>query len=148
VEATFRAFRVLNEEIKSQNLQVDSDSFQVRAVEKWLDLHKVNLDHQPPLARTLRPLNAGDVVWENKEGAPDKELLPLLNSYCYRCHSSVVFNVFEKQAVAERKVNILFRTQLDLSSPGNVKVIMPQDRVLTDDVKKRLGQLVEKLPDL
>ena len=68
---------------------------------------------------------------------PDENLLPLMNQYCFRCHSSVRFHVFQKQAVIQRKPGILARVR-----SGN----MPQDRKLSDDTKNLLLQLIQKLP--
>src|ERR1700674_2460820 len=89
--------------------------------------------HVPPLGRGFAEA-AGDPIWT--AGADlDEKLLPLMNQYCFRCHSSVRFHVFQKQAVIQRKPGILARVK-----SGN----MPQDRKLTDDTKNTILELIQK----
>jgi hypothetical protein len=130
-EAAFDVFRRLNREIKTQNERVEptpsptpqNPSFQLRAVTKWLDLHGTNSHHQDVFARAL-PSIAGD-PWRATE-MPDKELLPLMNQYCFRCHSSLRFNIFDRPVVVKKKTNILdFMTRVVTD-----KKSMPQDRNL------------------
>lgn len=141
-QAAFDILRRLNEEIQKQNESVepnpDQPSFQLRAVRKWNELHQSSTSHQNPFARTL-PSTAGE-PWKADQ-MPDKELLPLLNRYCFRCHSSLRFNVFDRPEVGSRKAKILSY----LEKPINDKFHMPQDRVLPtvvkDTLKKRVGEL-------
>ena len=135
----YDTIRKLNTEIESQNSAVITGSnpnFALLAVRKWLDLHKEGQPnrHAPPFERGL--VNAaGDPVWT--AGAdPDQQLLPLMNQYCFRCHSSVRFHVFQKKAVVQRKSSIVSRV-----TSGN----MPQDRKLDANTKNLLLQLINKL---
>ena len=138
----YDTIRKLNTEIEKQNSAVIGPSdpkFALLAVRKWLELHK---EGQPNANRHVPPLNrgfaeaAGDPIWT--AGAdPDERLLPMLNQYCFRCHSSVRYHVFQKKAVSQRKTSIIARVR-----SGN----MPQDRKLTDDTKNIFLQLMEKLP--
>jgi hypothetical protein len=136
----YDTIRKLNTEIEKQNSAVitgNAPKFALLAVRKWLDLHKENQAnrHVPPLERGLVEAE-GDPVWT--AGAdPDQELLPLMNRYCFRCHSSVRFHVFQKKAVIDRKKNIIDRV-----TSGN----MPQDRRLDPGVKDNLLKFVNKLP--
>jgi hypothetical protein len=140
--ASYAAFRQLNGEIAKQNEAVIAQSggkpFALLAARKWLELHK---EGQPGADQHVSPLlrgfaeKAGDAVWT--EGAvPDQELLPLLNQYCFRCHSSVRYHVFQKQAVIDKKASILARIK-----SGN----MPQDRVLDPATKDKLIALLNQL---
>jgi hypothetical protein len=79
--------------------------------------------------------NAGDAVWE-QGGSPDQDLLPLLNQYCFRCHSSIRYHVFQKQAVLTRKQDIIDRV-----TDGS----MPQDREIDEATKGKILQLLEQL---
>ena len=138
----YDTLRKLNTEIEQQNSAVigaTDPKFALLAVRKWLELHK---EGQPTANRHVPPLNrgfaeaAGDPIWT--AGAdPDERLLPLLNQYCFRCHSSVRYHVFQKKAVNQRKTSIIARVR-----SGN----MPQDRKLSDDTKNIFLQLMEKLP--
>jgi hypothetical protein len=132
--------RVLNAEIEKQNAAVikqsGGDQFALLAVRKWLELHPATApsSHAPPLRRGFIA-KAGDRQWT--EGVPtDEQLLPLLNQYCFRCHSSVHFHVFQKQAVFDRKPEITGYVEGGL---------MPQDRVLPQATKEKLLRLVNDL---
>lgn len=140
----YDTIRNLNTEIKKQNSDVlvaGGPKFALLAVEKWLELHEKDQPnanrHVPPLARGFAEAG-GDPIWTAGTN-PDDQLLPKLNQYCFRCHSSVRFHVFQKKEVIRRKPGvggILARVR-----SGN----MPQDRRLTDDTKNLLLQLIEKL---
>jgi hypothetical protein len=135
---SYDTYRQLNGEIEKQNDAVVKQSggpqFALLAVRKWLELHKVGSpsanQHVPPLLRGF-----GTNPW--KDGAtPDTELLPLLNQYCFRCHSSVRYHVFERAAVLTRKSSITARVK-----SGN----MPQDRVLDPATKDKILKLMNDL---
>jgi len=125
-EAAFDVIRVLNREIQDQNKSVlPTQSFQLRAVSKWLELHDTDSKHQAVFARALPPLVSGDDIWK-ESNQTDKTLLPLLNRYCYRCHSSLKFNIFDKPAVVIRAGTILKYMNRAIDDP----LKMPQDRNL------------------
>lgn len=138
-ETAFTVLRRLNNEIKAQNESVEptpaDPSFQLRAVRKWIELHQANSHHQDYFARALS--SAAGEPWQ-VERMPDKELLPLMNQYCFRCHSSLKFNIFDRLAVKSRKGRILNF----LDRPVTQKFHMPQDRVLDDPTKERIKNLV------
>lgn len=142
--SSYATYRTLNSEIETQNTAVGSATgFAVLATRKWLDLHKVSspteTTHVPPLGRGFVAA-VGDPVWT--DGAtPDKELLPLLNRYCFRCHSSVRFHVFQKKVVIQKKANILRRLQ----SPPPGFFRMPQDRILDAPTLAKLIDLINQL---
>lgn len=135
----YDTIRKLNTEIEKQNgavIGANDPKFALLAVRKWLELHKEAQAnrHFPPLERGFAE-TGGDPVWT--AGAdPDQQLLPLMNQYCFRCHSSVRFHVFQKKAVIDRKSRIIARV-----TSGN----MPQDRKLPDATKDLLLQLINKL---
>jgi hypothetical protein len=136
------SFRQLNTEILTQNVAVvaGGPQFALLAARKWLDLHTLGgadaARHVPPLRRGFVQ-NSGDAVWT--EGAtPDVQLLPQLNQYCFRCHSSIAYHVFQKQAVISKKFSISGRVE-----SGS----MPQDRVLDAATKQSLLTNVDKLPE-
>ncbi|HEX7809640.1 MAG TPA: hypothetical protein VF608_12965 [Thermoanaerobaculia bacterium] len=139
--SSYNYFRVFNTEIETQNAAVidGGAQFALLAARKWLELHKPRTAdearHVPPLRRGFVQ-NAGDATWT--DGAtPDTQLLPELNRYCFRCHSSVNYHVFQKTSVIGRKSSIISR--IDSGS-------MPQDRELDDATKRRITDLVKALP--
>jgi hypothetical protein len=137
VPQAYATFRKLNGEIERQNAAVvgTGSPFALLAARKWLELHR---EGSPTADQHVPPLNRGfgaDPVW--KAGtSPDQDLVPMLNQYCFRCHSSVIYHVFERKAVVDRKSRIVGRVK-----SGN----MPQDRKLDDATKNRFLQLMDQL---
>ena len=69
-----------------------------------------------------------------------------MNQYCFRCHSSVRFHVFQKKEVVKRKndTNGCWTNGIiDRVTRGN----LPQDRKLDEGTKKTLFELLQKLPN-
>lgn len=97
----FDVVRSLNEEIIKQNENTDATlkSNQLLGAQKWWELHSSSTAHAEPLARALQ---TGQSKW-NATDPNDAKLLGLLNKYCYRCHSSVAYNVFDREQVLQRK---------------------------------------------
>jgi hypothetical protein len=145
--AAFDVLRRLNTEIRSQNEMVELDpskpTFQLRAITKWLQLHPAGDNaHKDVFARALPPLAGAVPAWDAAT-EPDRQLLPLMNRFCYRCHSSIIYGVFDRNEVACRKGPI--KRFLDL--PHDKPKAMPQDRILDPAVKTTLQDLVAGLPD-
>jgi hypothetical protein len=113
----------------------------LKAVTKWLELHETDSRHKDVFARALP---SGD-PWR-ADRSPDKDLLPLMNRYCFRCHSSLRFSIFDRPAVARRKGTILDFMTRAITDPKK----MPQDRNLdcsdTFEDKEQILKLVRELP--
>lgn len=139
--SAYATFRAVNTEVEQQNAAVidGGAQFALLAARKWLDLHKIGggdeTRHVPPLKRGFVQ-NNGDAIWTDGS-TPDTQLLPELNRYCFRCHSSLNYHVFQKTAVLGRKDSIIGRLE-----SGS----MPQDRVLTDGVRDTIISHVSQLP--
>ncbi len=125
-EKSKKAFDViyqLNDEIRIQNARLGTaGNFQLNAVTRWLDLHKPDKfgrNHVPPYERGF-----GNQLWDPSKDDHRKTLY-YLNRYCYRCHSSVRYNVFDREAVLGRVASIRTRL-LNIDDPGSW---MPQDRI-------------------
>jgi hypothetical protein len=142
-----RAFNViyqLNQEIRAQNHSVsaaDPGSFQLRAVDTWLAVHKNNNRFIDMFDRNVAP--QGGQQW-SKENQVDRQLLPLLSRYCFRCHSSVEYHVFDKDAVLDRTGRMVSRLKL----PFNTSRAMPADRNmrLSPAASRDLDCLLRLLP--
>jgi len=118
----FDAIRRINDEIKTQNEQAGGTTFQLDSARKWGELHAVNTAHVPPYQRGF-----GTAVWNETDQLHRKSLY-FANRYCYRCHSSIRFNVFDMQSVKDRIEDIKVRTLIvDPISAGRW---MPQDRII------------------
>jgi hypothetical protein len=145
-EGAFAVIRQLNHEIEQQNKTVlPPNSFQWRAVSKWLELHETDSRPRDVFARALPPAGSGD-PWK-ADNPTDKKLLPLLSRYCFRCHSSLKFNIFDKPVVVLERSKILDYMQRAIDDSRK----MPQDRNLdcSDDGftdKRTILKLVESFP--
>jgi hypothetical protein len=138
---TFRVFRQLNEEIHDQNKAVDPErkKYQSLAGKAWLDGH---CNSAGQLTLFQRGITAtGSAKW-CREDPVDRKLLPLLNRYCYRCHSSVKYHIYDKSAVLDRSESMIAKINL---APCNPEKSMPQDRQLPPAVRVKLSKLLAKV---
>ncbi|MGO8088425.1 hypothetical protein AB9E29_14970 [Rhizobium leguminosarum] len=96
----FERVRTLNAEVLQQNQNADAGltipSLQQQGAVKWNELHAQSSAHVPPIGRAL-----GSFKW-TAGIQQDEQLLSLLNKYCYRCHSSIEYNIFDKEQVRLR----------------------------------------------
>jgi len=116
----FEAVRTLNQEVLAQNRLAGTGSLQARAAEKWVNLHAADSGYIPPLRRGL----PGTPPWDDSREL-DRQLLPLLNRYCYRCHGSIGYNVFDRVQVRGRADLMADRIEVPSPIAG-----MPLDRDL------------------
>lgn len=156
-KAAFQIIRTLNDEIIAQNERSQSDpktpSFQLRAARKWRSVHfdfftqTLLPAHAPPLQRALGegshvwtppedPLDPFDLFDPNNQ---DESTLTLLNKYCFRCHSSIRYNVFDKEAVISKKFTILFFLEFG---------VMPQGQDMTQHEPADLARLISLIKGL
>jgi hypothetical protein len=128
--------RQLNREIAVQttlSLRPDgSEDYKKKAVEKWNELH---VQSDAPADQGDRSLSVGQRVWSPTDAA-DMKILQELNRYCFRCHSSMYYHVFDKQAVfsKKRKIEAFLRRKL-----------MPQGRILDDPTNQALIDLIHNM---
>jgi hypothetical protein len=146
-ETAFDHVRTLNKEILAQNQGADdSDNFAVRAAANWVKRHENSSRYLPPIERPM----PGRVKTWSAANDNDRALLPLLNRYCFRCHSAVKYNVLDKDAVlrlakagGDRGINARLTI---LPSALNYRLrIMPQDQTLDKATIDRLTTLVDKM---
>lgn len=118
----FRLIRTINQEFRDQNaLLAAANNFQLGAVNKWLELHdakRFDTKYAPPYERGF-----GAIPWD-PASTDHRQLVYYLNRFCYRCHSSVRFSVFDRKAVTDKALEMIDRVQ-DISS---AEFWMPQDR--------------------
>ena len=123
---SFDVIRRFNEEALAQNSAVRPDSFEGQAARMWLKLHSESNEH---FALTSRGFSSnGGPVWQSSEA----DGLNRLNRYCFRCHGSVRFSIFDRPKVVE---NAGIMRQRINPSKQQAKVPgfkMPPDRVLDD----------------
>jgi mono/diheme cytochrome c family protein len=137
--AAFDVIRRFNEESLFQNAAVHADSFEAQAATVWLKLHADSDAHFAPVARSF-PASAGP-AWQ----ASEADGLDRLNRYCFRCHGSVRFSIFDRQAVVDRAG--VMRQRIN-PSPQQAQVPgfkMPPDRTLDDAEVQSLDDFLKKL---
>jgi hypothetical protein len=135
----FDAIRRFNEEALRQNALVQPASSEAQAARTWLALHAQSDDHRLPVARGFS-LNGGP-TWQ----AADAEGLGRLNRYCFRCHGTVRFSIFDKPAVVE-KAGIMRQRINPSKQQENVPGFkMPPDRTLDPGELQGLDDFLKKL---
>lgn len=133
----FDVIRRFNEEALLQNASVHVDSFEAQAARTWLRLHAQSDDHFPPVARSLN----NSQPWS----ASEADGLNRLNRYCFRCHGSVRFSIFDRQTVVNRAGIMRQRinpSQQQAKIPG---FKMPPDRTLDPAEVKALDDFLKSL---
>jgi hypothetical protein len=143
--------RKLNRRIVDETLAAEADpstpTFQTLAARKWIDLHKGSDQRKPYSVRSI-----GNAAW-NPANVDEMKLLRLLDNHCFRCHSSLKYNVFDKQAVEDRKPIILRFIRQEVTDeqenvlPGRR---MPQGRVLEEkdiaEIERLMGVVFPESP--
>jgi len=132
----FDVIRKFNEEAEVQASLAQPNSFHVAAGKNWVRLHLNSSDHIPPVKRGVN----GE--WRETE----QELIGLLNRYCFRCHGTIKFNVFERRQVLDRLGLIASRlkpTEQQLRT--NPAFLMPPDRKLPDAERDRMIELLRSM---
>jgi hypothetical protein len=125
-KVAFDVIRRFNFEADEQVANAQPDHDEARASHKWLELHKGSNDHFPPISRTIGP----EPRWSAQDPS-DVKMLDTLNQYCFRCHGSVKYSVFNKQALHERRPNAKQR----LNADAEIGLRMPTDRPLPDEIR-------------
>ncbi|NEJ20694.1 hypothetical protein GR247_11010 [Rhizobium leguminosarum] len=141
----FDVIRKLNSTIALESLAGEADpaapTFGTLAARKWLDLHQSSDTRKPYSVRSI-----GKDAW-NAANVDEMALLRLLNNHCFRCHSSLRYNVFDKEAVEQRKRQGVIEAFLNAQIPdGNGGFLpgnfMPQGRVLSVEEKNEIIRLL------
>lgn len=136
-KAAMNVMRKLNQGVHAQNASVDPGDFKTKSVDKWLTNHATS-DARVP--QELRFLDTGGGVWDAKN-ADEMALLSSLNHFCFRCHSSVRYHVFDKGGVADASIGFEGR----LTQPATSPRYMPQGRELDAAERNRIIELTSKV---
>jgi hypothetical protein len=125
----FDRIRTFNEEADSHARQAQPKHDESLAAAKWLDVHKTSYEPVLPVRRAI----GGAPQWSAND---EKEVavLETMNQYCYRCHGTVKFSVFNREAVWKDRANIMQRLKPDAAAGFK----MPLDRDLPDEKRDLL----------
>jgi hypothetical protein len=137
--AAFDVIRRLNEEALRQNNLVRSDSFEAEAARTWLHLHQNSEEHFPPVARGFS--TNGAPTWQ----ASEADGLNRLNRYCFRCHGSVYFSVYDRQRVLSLSGDMKARIKPNPNQLKRAGFKMPPDRNLDPGEVQALYEFLENL---
>ena len=107
-KVAFDVIRRFNAEADEQVRNAQTQLDEARASQKWLELNKKSIEHFPPLARAIGP----EPRWSGQD-TNEVKTLETLNQYCFRCHGTVKYSVFNKQALHDRRPNARKRLQPD-----------------------------------
>jgi hypothetical protein len=135
----FDAIRRFNEEALLQNSAVHSGSFEAEANRTWLKLHAQSDEHFSPIQRSFPP--GKGPAWQPDEA----EGLDRLNRYCFRCHGSVRFSIFDRQTVVDRAGIMRQRINPSKEQAKIPGFKMPPDRDLDSGEKQALDDFLKKL---
>ena len=137
----FDVIRKLNGEMRDQNQRVQPGSVQHRAASHWLDLHVASAAYVDSLAlRALPSTSNPAVIWNGADPA-EMSALKRFNHYCFRCHGSVEFDVFDKSMVLSLRSLLLARLQ-PRGALADPRATMPPDRDMTDPDRAALRAFI------
>jgi hypothetical protein len=129
--------RTFNEEAHKHAQQAQPKHDESLAAAKWLDIHKTNYVPVPPIRRTI-----GAAPQWSGEDANEVAVLETMSQYCYRCHGTVKFSIFNKKSLLENRDKLLQR----LDAGAEVGLKMPPDRDLPNDKRDLLLRFLKPCP--
>jgi len=139
----FDIIRQVNGEIHDQNVRVLPGSMQERAASHWLALHATSATHVDDLAARALPRSDGGPPWNGKD-ADEMAALKRFNHYCFRCHGSVEFDVFDRATVASLRSPLLSRLE-PRGALGDPRATMPPDRDMIESDRLALRAFITSL---
>jgi hypothetical protein len=137
--AAFDVIRRFNEEALRQNNLVHSDSVEAEAARTWLRLHQNSVAHFPPVASGFS--TNGAPTWQPS----DADGLNRLNRYCFRCHGSVYFSVYDREKVLNLAGDMMARIKPNPNQLKRVGFKMPPDRDLDPKEVQVIYDFLENL---
>jgi hypothetical protein len=135
----FEVFRQLNTEILAQNQAVSDQSLIAAGAANWVRLHAASNDYIPPQERAWLDLGRQPAA----PHAAFERALPLLNRFCYRCHGSIDYSIYDQAGLLAMPDRLVER----LEDP-ELTNRMPIDRNLPEQFPAEYEQLLEALRPL
>ena len=131
----FDVIRTFNEEADQRAHQAQPAHDESLASAKWLELHEKDYAPVPPIKRAI-----GIAPHWSIDDAGDQKALSTLNQYCYRCHGTVRFSVFDKAKLLSDEQQAKILTRLDPNAESGLR--MPPDRRLGEPERKLILDLI------
>jgi hypothetical protein len=132
----FDVIRRFNAEADDQVAKAQPKHDEALAAHKWLEVHSSNDGHVPPIDRAI-----GLAPQWSRQNASDENVLNAMNQYCFRCHGTVKFSVFNRQELRQPQFQALIDQAIQATAPVGLK--MPPDRDLPDDVRRLLHDFTQ-----
>jgi hypothetical protein len=130
--------RQFNEEAERHASVAAPQSFHRTAAQTWLRIHETSNSHFPQIERAVQ----SSATW-SAQTPGDTETLELLSRYCFRCHGTIKYNVFDKASVQTRLTQIRSRLQpLPEQLRADPGFLMPPDRKMDPADLARLLELL------
>jgi hypothetical protein len=137
--AAFDVIRRFNEEALRQNSLVGPALPEAEAAKTWLAVH-ADSDQQVPSVRRGFSMNGG-LKWQQSE----EEGLGRLNRYCFRCHGTIHFSIFDRPTVVEMAGTLIQHINPSLQQRKIDGFLMPPDRTLNPAEVQALEQFLRGL---
>lgn len=155
-ERAFDVIGALNLEIRKETFLAEEDpndpSFQTLAVDKWLELHGITAGGGGTVNRSRKPYSLRSIGSESWDTSKPEEarLLQILNNHCFRCHSSLEYNIFDRFTVGssimrQRIKRFITRPVFDRVGNRLPGYFMPQGRVLAESERDELYFLIDEV---
>lgn len=141
-----KAYKMAFDVIKTFNAEADEQvnasqpkHDESRASRKWMELHGANenYSHVQPLERAI----GIEPRW-SAANTNDEATLATLNQYCFRCHGTVKFSVFNRQEICDPKLLPIIAQAIKPDALIGVK--MPPDRPLPEDVRQLINDFINQ----
>jgi hypothetical protein len=136
--------RDLNRDIRDETFAAEPQpgvkSYSTLAAEKWLNLHANDIQRAPYSQRSI-----GTQQWDATSG-DEMRLLRLLDNHCFRCHSSLLYNVFDRETVKSKRNDIKRVLRQKVRDPQGRELPgfrMPQGRVLKTEEIDEIRRLLD-----
>jgi hypothetical protein len=135
-KVAFDIIRRFNIEADEQVAKAQPKHDEALASHKWLEVHAANNDHVLPIDRAI-----GLSPQWSRQNASDLKVLDAMNQYCFRCHGTVKFSVFNRQELRQPQFQALIDQAIKTTTPVGIR--MPPDRDLPDDVRSLLHNFTQ-----
>ncbi len=110
---------------------------EAKASKKWLQIHSSTNVHVSALDRAIGP----EQRWSG-QNPNDAEVLAAMNQYCFRCHGTVKFSVFNKQMVLRPDILAMIEQAIKTNAPLGIK--MPPDREMPEATRAQIVNFINK----
>ena len=132
-KTAFDVIRKFNAESDDQVARAQPKHDEALASHKWVEVHAANDAHVAPIDRAIGP----PPQWSRQQPS-DENVLNAMNQYCFRCHGTVKFSVFNRQELRLPQFRALIDQAIQADAPVGLR--MPPDRDLPAAVQSALHE--------